>query len=123
MLDRLVGLETEYALRFHMTDAGGRRVSNAELFERILRHLRTRTPIVAAILRPNGWFVGNGGSLKFECLSFYKALPSAGFVEGATPECRGPLELLRYQRAEDVLLSRAAAASGESDGEVTLLKN
>jgi Pup amidohydrolase len=49
-------------------------------------------------------------------------LPASGFVEGATPECRGPKQVLRYQRAQDVLLSQQAAASGRADGDVALLK-
>src|SRR5438876_1188997 len=51
-----------------------------------------------------------------------KSTEAAGFVEGATPECRGPRQVLCYQRAQDVLLSRHAAASGADDGEVVLLK-
>jgi proteasome accessory factor A len=49
-------------------------------------------------------------------------IPSAGLVEGSTPECRGPRQLLLYQRAQDVLLSRAAAGGGD-DGDAVLLKS
>jgi proteasome accessory factor A len=122
MFDRLVGLETEYVLRFHPRERQGRRISNAELFARLLVHLQARFPLATAIVGENSWFLVNGGGLRFECLPFYNLLPASGFVEGATPECQGPKDVLRYQRAQDVLLSRQAAASGWADGDVALLK-
>ncbi len=122
MADRLVGLETEYVLRFHPREPGGRRISNETLFHRLLTSLRAKVPVVPAIVGQQCWFLGNGGGLRFECLPFYKIFAAAGFVEGATPECRHPRDFLLYQRAQDVLLSRHAAASGENDGDVVLLK-
>lgn len=122
MLERLAGMETEYALRFAVFEGGGR-VANGELFERLRYRVAGKVPIAQAIVRENGWFIANGGGLKFEHLPFYNFLPSSGLVEGATPECRGPQQLLLYQRAQDVLLSRAAAATGGTDGEAVLLKN
>jgi hypothetical protein len=118
VLDRLAGLETEYVLRFR----GARRVSNRHLYQRLLAGLRRRLPLAPALAGPDCWFLANGGGLRFERLPFYAPLPESGFVEGATPECRGPGELLRYQRAQDVLLSRYAASTGGADGDVTLLK-
>jgi proteasome accessory factor A len=123
MLDRLVGLETEYVLRFHPCEKGGPRTANADLFARLLAHLRAKVPLAAAMVGENSWFLGNGGGLRFERLPFYNLLPASGFVEGATPECRGPREVLCYQRAQDVLLSQQAAASGGVDGDVALLKS
>src|SRR5262245_28076582 len=123
MLDRLVGVETEYALRFHPFQPDAPRVSNAVLFERLIGHVRSKVPLVSAIIKEFGWFLANGGAVRLERIPFFAILPAAGLVEGATPECRGPRQLLLYQRAQDVLLSRAAASSGASDGEVALLKN
>src|SRR5262249_11449369 len=122
MLQRLVGLETEYALRFHPRAANGPTVSTGTLFARLIDHVRTRVPVVSAIIKEFGWFTGNGGAVRFERNPLFILLPSAGLVEGATPECRGPGQLLQYQRAQDVLLSRAAAASGAPEGEATLIK-
>src|SRR6266478_953770 len=122
MLDRLVGLETEYVLRFRPHERGGRRVPNPELFARLLANLQARVPLAIAIIKESGWFLANGGGLRFERLPLYDLLPASGFVEGATPECRGPKEVLRYQRAQDVLLSQQAAASGGADGDAALLK-
>ena len=45
-----------------------------------------------------------------------------GLIEGATPECRGPLQVVRYQRAQDQLLSQCARLA-EVDGELSLVKN
>jgi proteasome accessory factor A len=122
MFDRLVGLETEYVLRFRPRQRGGWRIPNAELFARLLAGLQARFPLARAWVGENSWFLGNGGGLRFERLPFYNFLPASGFVEGATPECRGPKEVVRYQRAQDVLLSRQAAASGGPNGDATLLK-
>jgi proteasome accessory factor A len=120
MFERLAGLETEYALRFSGGTADGARVPNTTLFDGLRNHVAARVPLVQAIVRENGWFLANGGGLKLERLPLY-TVPTAGLVEGATPECRGPGQLLLYQRAQDALLSRAAAAS--SGGEALLLKN
>jgi proteasome accessory factor A len=122
MLDRLVGLETEYALRFQPFKAKQWRPSNGSLFRSLVAHVRGKVPVVAAIHQGNGWFLATGGCVKFEHIPFY-LLPASGFVEGATPECRGPRQLLRYQRAQDVLFSEGAAASGGTRGRATLLKN
>src|SRR5262245_6748369 len=123
MLQRLVGMETEYAVRFHPRAADGPILRNSTLFSRLIDHVRTRVPVVSAIIKDFGWFTGNGGGVRFDRNTLFTLWPSAGVVEGATPECRGPSQLLQYQRAQDVLLSRAAAASGAPDGEATLIKN
>jgi proteasome accessory factor A len=123
MFDRLVGLETEYVLRFRPAAKGERRISNAELFSRMFARLQAKLPLATAMVGESSWFLANGGGLRFEHLPFYKLLPESGFVEGATPECRGPRQLLRYQRAQDVLLSQQAAASGGADGDVALVKS
>src|SRR5438128_9988277 len=117
MLERLVGLETEYVLRFRPQGQDRRRVPNRVLFERLLSRLRAEVPVVSAIVGQNCWFLGNGGGLRYEFLPYYQLLPAAGFIEGATPECRGPSALLRHQRAQDVLLSRHAAATGKPDAD------
>jgi proteasome accessory factor A len=123
MFDRLVGLETEYAWRFRPRERGERRVTNEDLFGCFLEHLGAKVPLARAISSEKSWFLGNGGGLRFERLPFYNFSPISGFAEGATPECRGPKDLLLYQRAQDVLLSRHAAACGAAEGDVALLKS
>lgn len=127
MFDRLIGMETEYALRFHPRPASGERIANADLFRRLLDHLRSKLPIAPSLtiegFSPHTWFLANGGGVRFERILFFSFLRRAGLVEGMTPECRGPLQLLTHQRAQDVLLSEAAAASAGDSGDATLLKN
>jgi proteasome accessory factor A len=121
MLERLVGLETEYVLRVRPR-RGQARMPNRALFDGLLASLRRKVPVAPAIVGEHCWFLANGGGLRFERIPFYGILPSSGFIEGSTPECRDPREVLRYQRAQDVLLSRQAAASGGTSADVALLK-
>src|SRR5262245_23113693 len=121
MFDRLVGVETEYALRCPDRGRGAGRLTNAALFERLRANVARKVPVAAAIVPENGWFLASGGSLKMERLPFYSFMPSSGLVEGATPECRGPGQVLLYQRAQDVLLARAARGDGTPDA--VLLKS
>src|SRR5205807_1848031 len=81
------------------------------LFQRLLAQLWSRVPAAKAIVREDYWFLANGGAVQFERNPYLAFLPEAGLVEGATPECRGPRQLLCFQRAQDLLLSRAAASS------------
>ena len=50
------------------------------------------------------FFTQNGGAVCYEHLPH---CPQGGLIEGATPECVGPSQLLLYQKAQDRLLSRA----------------
>jgi proteasome accessory factor A len=122
MLDRLVGLETEYAVRFRPRAPGDARPANTFLFERLMRRVCPRAPSPEPFATTPRGTVANGGGLKLERLPFYAA-PNSGFVEGSTPPCRGPRQLLRYQRAQDVLLSEGLAAGVHPAGQATLLKN
>ena len=72
------------------------------------------------------FFVQNGGAF------YYEFLPTAadgGLLEGATPECSSPRELLTYQRAQETLLIRALPLATEKlaqqgiIGDFGLLKN
>src|SRR5581483_8452371 len=121
LLGRLVGLETEYALRYHAHQPGTPRPTNLTLFERLLARDRAKVPAVRTVVLPHVWFLANGGAVRFERLPFLPAA-EAGVVEGGTPECRGPRQLLLYQRAQDLLLSRATAAD-DGDGRATLVKH
>jgi Pup amidohydrolase len=123
MFDRLLGLETEYAVGFRPRKPRGPRIPNAILFERVVKQVGAKVPIVPAIIREFGWYTASGGAFRLERNPFLGPLPAAGLLEGATPECRGPRQLLLYQRAQDALLSRALANSGGDDGEAALLKN
>lgn len=124
MMNRLVGLETEYAIRFAPA-VGTRRPTNERVFEAyaaaVQRLVDTRPG-----MRDQELFLANGGALHYECQPI--ALDD-GLVEAATPECRGPSDALLYQRAQDALLAEATPLAEDAltragyPGELGLLKN
>lgn len=129
MLRRLLGLETEYAIRYSPSTPGAPRPSNEQVFSAIADGVRCR---VAAQPGDRGEpgrgqiFTQNGGSL------YYEVLPhalSGGLLEAATPECRGPSEALLYQRAQESMLLNAIPFAREVlggsgwDGDIGLIKN
>jgi Pup amidohydrolase len=128
MLDRLVGLETEYAIRFSPRDLKAR-FSNRTLYQAVreamgrLVRARNARGFDGLTGTRDQFFVENGGAFYYESVPL---APDGGLIEGATPECRGPSQLMLYQRAQERLLLRslrAALASGTIDGDVGLLKN
>lgn len=119
MFDRLVGMETEYAVRFHPADSASGVPSRHQLYLSLVQALRLRLPVARARHFKEGVFTAAGGAVWFET---ERPALGAGLVEGATPECRGARRLVAYQRAQDRLLAEAAAAS-RLDGEFRLLKN
>jgi proteasome accessory factor A len=126
---RLLGAETEYAIRFRPAD-GMPRPGNDVLYRAIREAVEKRVRASPARglldrLRQRIWWE-NGGSLYYE---FGPDAPEGGLVEAGTPECRGPRELLVYQLAQDRLLTEATADALETlraqgiAGELSLLKN
>jgi proteasome accessory factor A len=122
---RLLGLETEYAIRFA---PDGEHPGNDVAFQavkRALSHLVATRPGHSAPGRDQ-LFTQNGGAF------YYEYLPHClwgGLVEGATPECRGPGQLLVYQRAQEELLLAALPLAEDElrsqgfPGRLGLLKN
>ncbi|MCB9551575.1 MAG: proteasome accessory factor PafA2 family protein, partial [Myxococcales bacterium] len=127
MLDRLAGLETEYALRFSPAQ-GAERPRNDILFTALAEAIRARVRTLPGRRRltHDQLFTENGGSVYFERSP---TEPDGGLVEAATPECRGPSQLLLYQQAQEALLRRAlplaeaALARAGHPGRLGLLKN
>jgi len=120
MFDRLLGLETEYAVRYHGS-RGADRPSDRMLFERLAQQLSERLPIGGADEEgcgKRGVFLANGAAVWFESR---RPASGVGLIEGSTPECRSPRDLLAHQRALDRLLSEAAAEA--APGEFFLVKN
>lgn len=120
IFERLAGIETEYAIRFPMQDPDAWRPPNSKLFERILAGVRARVPVVDTQLHlKQGAFTANGGALWFEA-----TVPGvqSGLVEGSTPECRGPRQLVVYQRCQDQLLAEVCQSLDPAD-RPALLKN
>ncbi len=114
VFQRLLGLETEYAIRSSSTVATSRR-SKFRLYESLVAALHRRVPTVPAKHFKEGVFTANGGAVWFEA---ERPAAGGGLIEGATPECRSPREAVTYQRAQDRLLSEAAA-----DRDFQLIKN
>lgn len=119
IFDRLVGLETEYAIRFRPTDADLPRPSKYTLYRALCFALRRRVLTVPARHLKDGIFTATGGGVWYEV---ERPHDDTGLIEGSTPECRGARQLLAYQRAQDRLLSEAAG-NASLEGEFTLLKN
>ncbi|MDZ4687722.1 MAG: proteasome accessory factor PafA2 family protein [Planctomycetaceae bacterium] len=120
MFDRLLGLETEYAVRYHGA-RGADRPTDRELFERLAQELSARLPVAGADEEgcgKRGVFLANGAAVWFESR---RPASGVGLIEGSTPECRSPRDLLAHQRALDRLLSEAAADA--APGEFFLVKN
>ena len=124
VLGRLVGLETEYAIRFGLP---GSSPGNRRIFEHLRSALRTRvaTRPGRGMRQKQELFTENGGAFSYEHLPH---CTTGGLIEGATPECRGPSQLLLYQKAQDFLLAECIAEvekaffGGLGDG-LGLLKN
>lgn len=119
IFDRLVGLETEYAIRFRPASFFAPVPNRFQLYQRLIQSLRTRIPLVPAGHFKEGVFTATGGAFWFET---ERVAAEGGLIEGATPECRGPRQVVTYQRAQDRAVSEAARAS-EVDGEFRLIKN
>ena len=105
MLRRLVGQETEYAIR--VTPLPGQaRPSNEPVYgavkSAIAKLVRTRPG--TKLGGQDSIFVENGGAFCYECVGLDS---QGGLVEGGTPECRGPSEALLFQKAQERLLIQA----------------
>ncbi len=113
---RLIGLETEYGIRFRPDKESSTVPTKFALYQSLIHGVQKRVLTVDAKHFKEGVFTANGGAVWFE------ATAGGGLIEGATPECRGPRELLLYQRAQDRLLSDCANTSSAA-GQFRLIKN
>ena len=101
IFSRLMGLETEYAIRFRSSSG----VQQVTLYRALLSALRQRLPLVSGSSLEEKHFTANGGTIGFERVSHSGGF---GLIECATPECRGPRELITWQRAQDRLVMQCA---------------
>lgn len=124
LFGRLMGQETEYAIRFSpkLSHPGNDRIY-ALLTQAIGRQIRTEPGLYPG--RPQ-IFMQNGGGFHYEYRPRHFA---QGLIEGATPECRGPGQLLLYQKAQEALLAKVIPEAESSlsaqgfPGTLGLLKN
>ncbi len=119
IFQRLVGLETEYAIRFRPASFFAPPTRRYQLYQELVQSLRGRLPVVRALHFKEGVFIATGGAVWFET---ERIASEGGLIEGSTPECRGPQQVVTWQRAQDRLLEDAAAAA-QVGGEFRLLKN
>ncbi len=119
LLERLIGLETEYAIRFRPREGLDKPPARFHLYQALIARVGQHVLTAPAKHFKEGVFLANGGAIWFEA---ERPAAGGGLIEGATPECRGPREVLRYQRAQDQLLSQCAHLS-EVDGHLSLVKN
>ena len=121
---RLAGLETEYAVRFRpdvdeRLVTQPRRPADHHLFNKLIAELKRVIPAAPGTSEKKGFFLANGGAVWHEK---GRLRVNCALVEGSTPECRGPRQLLAHQRAQDELLS-SAARDARVGGEFTLCKS
>ena len=125
IFDRLVGLETEYAI-VPGSPQGWGKLTRFACYRRLVEVLRQRTTVANAQHFKEGVFTASSGAVWFEAERF---AIDTGLIEGATPECRGPIEAAIYQQAQDrlladcSLLARSANASQGEPFDFRLLKN
>ena len=118
ILQRLVGLETEYAVRFHSTSRTP--PSNYRVYKSVVRQISSQMVTAPAAHFKKGHFLANGGAVWFEQ---GPAQEENGLIEGATPECRGPQMVVQYQRAQDRMLGEAVRSCKLRGGQISLIKN
>jgi hypothetical protein len=128
IFQRLAGLGTEYAVRFRADDPEPglgrnvkprRRPPDHHLFNSLIAELRRVIPAAPGAYGKKGFFLANGGAVWHEK---GRLRVDCALLEGSTPECRGPRQLLAQQRAQDELLS-TAARDARAGGELTLCKS
>jgi hypothetical protein len=109
VLERLLGVETEYA--FAGVDAGGGAVDRGMLAARLQQVVRDQLPHVPDA-GSAGVYLQNGGRLYVDC---------GLHPELSTPECGSPAEAVRYVRAGDRILGRLGAALAGGPGVATVV--
>ncbi|MEO1525039.1 MAG: proteasome accessory factor PafA2 family protein [Planctomycetota bacterium] len=123
LLNRLIGLETEYATMVfdHHEWSNEDLPSALEVYNGICDAIKRDQPTVGGLFDDEQMFLASGGAVTFESHPSQHAMPG-GLVEIATPEVASPDELLACQRSIDELVAEAASESG---GEIDLrvLKN
>lgn len=128
MLTRLLGLETEYAIRFTPAE-GSRRPGNRAIYDAIAASVGAIVQTLPGErhgVEEARIFTESGATL---CYESFSTAPDGGLVEAGTPECRGPSQLLCHQKAIDALLVQALPAATHAlrraghEGELGLIKN
>jgi proteasome accessory factor A len=105
MRERVFGIESEYAVIYHPGRADRPRPNNLVLYRRfeaaLLRQVRTLPNAFSPLRWKMGRFLENGGTFHYEA---NEQNLEHGLIEMASPECRDPQTLVRYERAKDELI-------------------
>ncbi len=117
MLDRIVGIETEYGLLLHHDN---RLRAPERIAHRLRDHIFHEQHLGLIDLHQRDYDepVGNGGFL----LNAGRAYVDMGHLEYASPECSTLADLVTYDRAGDVIVQRALEDAGLAD-EASIIKN
>ncbi len=123
LLNRLIGIETEYAPVF----VDGALIAHEDIptarvvYQAIVDIIRHDQPSAVGMYDQDQVFLANGGAISFESHPAVQSQPG-GLVEIATPEVRSVSDLIACQRAMDELVSEAASRVN-LNAEVRVLKN
>lgn len=126
MLERLIGVETEFAIRFSPVGRS-KKPDNDVIYDHVIGAIKRFVSTGRGdYTGKKQVFVQNGGAFNYEHLPY---AIDGGLMEACTPECRSPLQALTYQRAMEGILVKAlpeAERSLRNDGfygSLGLLKN
>lgn len=121
MLQRLIGLETEYATMVRSPRDQAQPPSRKRVYEAVCQQIGRNIPTARGRYDTDTMFLANGGAFSLETAALKLDKPG-GLIEGATAETRSPSRLVECQRAQDRLIAEAAA-SCEIPGDVRIFKN
>ena len=109
MKERVLGFETEYAVIYHPGRGDRGKPSQLALYRRFEAALRGRVRSLPNAFSPlrgkGGRFLENGATFHYEATAEEY---EDGLIEMASPECRDPYTLIRFERAKDELVEELA---------------
>ena len=121
LLSRYIGLETEYATVVEMPPDQQHPPSRQRVYDAVCRSLSKTIPTAKDRFDECQMFLATGGAVSLESSYDWLDQPG-GLIEGATPECVSPKDLLIRQRAQDRLFAEAVDHC-ELPVSIKLLKN
>jgi proteasome accessory factor A len=121
MLERLIGMETEYATLVRTPQDQAEPPSRRDVYSAVCEQISKRLPTARGRFDSNTIFLANGGAFSIEGSPTRLHLPG-GLIEGATAETSSPSRLLECQRAQDRIIADAAATCS-IPGSVKIIKN
>jgi proteasome accessory factor A len=121
MLERLIGLETEYAALVRSPTDQAVTPSRRAVYRAVCQEIATRMPTARGRYDEDTIFLANGGAFSLESSPIRHHQPG-GLIEGATAETTSPARLVECQRAQDRLIAEATA-NCQLPGAVRVFKN